>query len=91
MLPLSLISKVIEKIIHNQDMSFLLEDNVLHKLQSCSRKFHSIDSCLSYPRGKFTKCFEFGLLTRLVLVLIDYKRRFKTFEYKIITIITIMI
>ena len=44
---LSLISKIIERIIHDQAMNFLSDNNALYKYQSGFRKFHSTDTCLS--------------------------------------------
>ena len=44
---LPLISKIIERIIHDQTMNFLSDNNVLYKYQSNFRKFHSMDTCLS--------------------------------------------
>ena len=44
---LPLISKIIERIIHDQAMNFLSDNNALYKYQSGFRKFHSTDTCLS--------------------------------------------
>ena len=65
---LPLISKIIERIIHDQTMNFLSDNNVLYKHQSGFRKFHSIDTCLSYLRDKIIKGLDSGLLTGMVLV-----------------------
>ena len=45
---LSLISKVIEKVIHDQTSTFLNSKNLLYTSQSGFRKKHSMDFCLSY-------------------------------------------
>ena len=45
---LSLICKVIERIIHDQTMNLLSDNNVIYKYQSGFRKFHSTVTCLSY-------------------------------------------
>ena len=45
---LPVISKILEKVIHNQTMDFVTKKNILYKFQSGFRKFHSTDSCLSY-------------------------------------------
>ena len=42
------ISQILEKVIHDQTMDFVIKKNVLYKFQSGFRKFHSTDSCLSY-------------------------------------------
>ena len=45
---LPVISKILEKVIHDQTMEFVTKKNILYKFQSGFRKFHSTDSCLSY-------------------------------------------
>ena len=65
---LPLISKIIERIIHDQTMNFLSANKyILYKYQSGFRKFHSTDTCLSYLHGKITG-FDSGLLTGMVLI-----------------------
>ena len=49
---LPLISKVLEKIIHDQTQSFLRENELLYKFQSGFRSHHSTDFCLSYLTNK---------------------------------------
>ena len=44
---LPLVSKIIEKVIHDQTQSFLDKDNIIYRYQSGFRKFFSTDSCLS--------------------------------------------
>ena len=56
---LPLISKVIEKVIHNQTSTFLNSKN-LYTYQSGFRKKHSIDFCLSYVNDKILKGFDRG-------------------------------
>ena len=43
---LPLLSKIIERIIHNQTQEFLDKNNILYKYQSGFRKHHSTDTCL---------------------------------------------
>ena len=45
---LSLISKIIEKMNHDQTQASLEENKILYRFQSGFRKNFSIDSCLSY-------------------------------------------
>ena len=52
---LPLISEIIERIIHDQTMNFLSDNNVLYKYQSGFRKFHLTDTCLSYLHDKLQK------------------------------------
>ena len=63
MLLLPLLSKITERIIHDQTMNFLSDNNALYKYQSGFRKFHSTDTCLPYLHDKITKGFDSGLLT----------------------------
>ena len=49
---LPLISKVIEKVIHDQTSTFLNSKNLLPNYQSDFRKKHSTDFCLSYLNDK---------------------------------------
>ena len=60
---LPLLSKIIERIIHNQTQEFLDKNNILYKYQSGFRKHHSTDTCLSYLTDKVKIGFEEGLLT----------------------------
>ena len=79
---LPLISKIIERIIHDQAMNFLSDNNALYKYQSGFRKFHSTDTCLSYLHDKITKGFNFGLLTGMVLI--DLQKVFNTIDHNIL-------
>ena len=49
---LPLISKVIEKVIHNQTQNFLDTNMILYSYQSDFRKHYSTDTCLSYLTDK---------------------------------------
>ena len=79
---LPVISKILEKVIHNQTMEFVTKKNILYRFQSGFRKFHSTDFCLSYLQGKVAKGFDSGLLTGMILI--DLKKAFDTIDYKIL-------
>ena len=79
---LPLVAKIIERIILDQTMNFLWDNNVLYKYQSGFRKFHSKDTCLPYLHDKITKGFDSGLLT--VMVLIDLQKAFDTIDHNIL-------
>ena len=67
-LPISLfplISKTIEKVIHDQAQAFLDENKILYRFQSGFRKHFSTDSCLSYINNKIATGFESSLDTNL--------------------------
>ena len=65
---LPLISKVIEKVIHDQTSAFLNSRNLLYNYQSGFRKNHSTDFCLSFLNDKILKGFDQGLITGMVLI-----------------------
>ena len=65
---LLLISKIMEKIIHNQTQLFLDDNNILYKYQSGFRKYYSTDACLSYLNNKVKIGFEQGWMTGMILI-----------------------
>ena len=79
---LLLLSKIIERIIHNQTQEFLDKNNILYKYQSGFRKHHSTDTCLSYLTDKVKMGFEEGLL--IGMVLIDLQKAFDTIDHSIL-------
>ena len=79
---LPLLSKIIERIIHNQTQEFLDKNNILYKYQSGFRKHHSTDTCLSYLTDKVKIGFEEGLLTAMVLI--DLQKAFDTIDHSIL-------
>ena len=66
---LPLISKITEKIIHNQTQSFLDENKLPYIYQSGFHKHHSTDTCLSYLTDRVCNGFKKGILTGLILTL----------------------
>ena len=79
---LPLISKIIEKVVHNQTNEFLSVSMVLHNYQSGFRTNHSINLCLSFLTDKILKDFEEGLLTGMILI--DLQKAFDTINYEIL-------
>ena len=79
---LPLISKIIEKIIHDQTQNFLDKNNVIYRYQSGFRKIYSTDSCLSYLNNKITTGFESGLFTSMILI--DLQKAFDTINHDIL-------
>ena len=79
---LPLLSKIIERIIHDQTQEFLDKNNILYKYQSGFRKHHSTDTCLSYLTDKVKIGFEEGLLTGMVLI--DFQKAFDTIDHSIL-------
>ena len=65
---LPLISKVMEKVIHDQTNVFLNSRNLLYSYQSGFHKNHSTDFCLSFLNDKILKGFDQGLITGMILI-----------------------
>ena len=79
---LPLISKVLEKVIHDQMQTFLTDNNIIYCYQSGFRKFHSTDTCLSYLNNNILKGIDCGLIT--VLILIDLQIAFDTIDHELL-------
>ena len=76
------ISKVIEKVIHNQTSTFLNSKNLLYTYQSGFQKKHSTDFCLSYLNDKILKGFDKGLMNDIILI--DLQEAFVTIDHDIL-------
>ena len=63
---LPLISKIFEKIVHDQMIGYLAQCNILYKYQSGFRTKYSTDLCLSYLNDKILKGFDSGLFTGVI-------------------------
>ena len=79
---LPLISKFIEKIIHEQTSSFLSNNDILYNYQSRFWKNHSTDSCLTFLRYKILNDFDKGLMTDMILI--DLQKPFDTIDHDIL-------
>ena len=79
---LPLISKLIEKIIHQQTQKYLSDHNILYKYQSGFRTNHSTDTCLSYLNDKILKGFDEGKITGMILI--DLQKAFDTIDHKVL-------
>ena len=75
---LPLISKMIEKVANNQTHEFL-SDN---KITRITRTNHSTNLCLSFLTGKILKGFDEGLLTGMILIILQ--KSFDTINHKIL-------
>ena len=65
---LPLMSKVLERMVHEQTMEFLEKHNISYKFQTGFRKNHSTDFCLSSLTAKISRGFDSGLLTGMILI-----------------------
>ena len=79
---LPLISKIIEKVVHEQTNAFLNENKIIFKFQSGFRSNHSTSTCLSYLNDKIFKGFDSGLLTGIILI--DLQKAFDTIDHNIL-------
>ena len=79
---LPLISKIIEKVIHDKTQKYLYDYNILYRYQSGFRKPYSTDSCLSYLNNKIATGFESGLYTGMILI--DLQKAFDTINHDIL-------
>ena len=80
---LPLISKIIERIIHDQTQVFFDENKILYTYQSGFQKHYSTDTCLSYLTDRVRNGFEKGSLTGMILI--DLQKAFDTIDHKILT------
>ena len=78
---LPLISKVIEKVIHDQTSTFL-NSKKSYTYQSGFRKKRSTDFCLSYLNDKILKGFGKGVMTGMILI--DLHKAFDTIDHDIL-------
>ena len=79
---LPLISKIIEKVIHNQTDQYLSSNKILFKYQSGFRKNHSTNSTLSYLTDSILKGFDTGMCTGMILI--DLQKAFDTIDHKLL-------
>ena len=79
---ISLISKVIERIVCNQVEHFLLKSNILHNYQSRFWEKRLINLCLSFLIDKILKGFNKGLFTSMILF--DFQKALYTTNYEIL-------
>ena len=79
---LPLISKVLERVIHDQTNAFLKGNNLLYNYQSGFRSNHSTNSCLSFLTDKILKDFDESLLTGMIFI--DLKKAFDTINHEIL-------
>ena len=79
---LPIVSKIIEKVIHDKTMNYLTNNNVRYRYESGFRKNHSTDTSLAYLTDKILTGFDSGLLTRMILI--DLQKAFDTINHDIL-------
>ena len=78
---LPLVSKIFEKIIHDQTQKYLDEKKILYTYQSGFRPKHSTSTCLSLLQNKILNGFDNGQLTGMILI--DLQKAFDTIDHNI--------
>ena len=79
---LPVISKVIERIVHDQTNKFLSEYNILYNFQSAFRPNYSANLCLAHLTDKILKEFDKGLPTGMILI--HLQKSFDTINYEVL-------
>ena len=79
---LPVVSKIIERVVHDQTNKFLADNNIMYKFQSGFRGNHSTNDCLSYLNDKILKGFDEGLLTGMILI--DLQKAFDTIDHEVL-------
>lgn len=78
---LPIVSKIFEKIVHDQTREYLDKNDILFKYQSGFRRKHSTDTCLSLLNDKILSGIDQGMLTGMILI--DLQKAFDTVDYDI--------
>ena len=76
------ISKITERVIHDQTNAFLSDEDILYNYQSGFRGNHSTNLCLSFLTDKVLKGFDEGLSTGMILI--DLQKAFDTIDHEIL-------
>ena len=76
---LPIVSKIIEKLVHDQTQNYLSENKILYDYQSGFRKNYSTNYCLAYLNDKISKGFDKGLYTGMILI--DLQKAFDTINH----------
>ena len=79
---LPIVSKIIEKVIHDHTMNYLTENNVFYRYQYGFCKTHSTGTSLAYLTDKILTGFDSGLLTEMILI--DLQKAFDTISHDIL-------
>ena len=79
---LPIMSKIFERVAHNQTEEFLERNNLLYKYQSGFRKNHSTETCLNFLQDKISQGFDNGLHSGMILI--DLQKAFDTINHEIL-------
>ena len=76
------ISKIIERVIHDQTNAFLSDEDILYNYKSGFRGNHSTNLCLCFLTDKVLKGFDEVFLTGMILI--DLQKGFGTIDHEIL-------
>ena len=79
---LPILSKITERITHDQTQEFLSKNKILYRFQFGFRKNYSTNTCLGHLTDKITTGFEKGLFTGMTLI--DLQKAFDTIDHQIL-------
>ena len=79
---LPILSKINERIIHDQTQEFLSKTKILYRFQSGFPKIYSTNTCLGHLTDKITTGFEKDLSTGMTLI--DLQKAFDIIDHKIL-------
>ena len=77
-----MLSKIIERIAHEQKEEFWSKNKRLYRFQSGFRKNYSTNTCLGHLTDKITTGFEKVLFTGMILI--DLQKAFDTMNHQIL-------
>ena len=77
-----MISKVIEKVVHDQTKKYLNDHDIIYNCQSGFREIHSTDYVLSFLNDKILKGFDKGVYTGMISI--DLRKAFDTIDHEIL-------
>ena len=83
--PISLppiVSKIVEKVMHDQTMNYLTKNNVLYRYQPGFRKNHLTNTSLAHLTDKILTSFDSSLLTGMILI--DLQKAFGIINHDIL-------
>ena len=79
---LPILSKVLERVVHNQLVEHLEKYEILFEYQSGFRSKHSVNTCLAHLSNQILKGFETGQSTGMILI--DLQKAFDTLDHDIL-------
>ena len=73
---MSILIKIIERVVYNQLIEHLEKHDILYKYQSSFRSKHLVNTCLAHLSNQILKGFESGKSTGMILI--DLQKAFES-------------